>query len=155
VGGIGSVTLLAGHPRRLAALGLIAAIIAPSSGCVWPGGVDYRDHLSLVTSVDAPDSVSQGMVFDVRIATWGPDGCWSKGRDRIVRVDPFRIDIEPSDREDLVGHGGCTDGEVNFQHTVRIWARVPGEMAINVRRRLRAPSGADSSGTIQLKVHVF
>lgn len=131
------------------------AFAAPLSGCVWPSESDYRDRLSLVTSATAPDSVAAGAAFDVLISTWGPDGCWRKGSDRIHQKGPLQSYILPSDREH-VGRGGiCTDNIVNFQHTVRMPAHLRGEMEVTVIRRLLTASGADSSGTILLKIQVI
>ena len=141
------------NPRAwVSALAAIAAITTALSGCDWPFKSDYRDHLSWVSSATAPDTVAVGTTFQVAIVTWGSSGCWRKGDDRVFRGGPLQVYIVPFDREYL--ETTCTDIAPEFQHTVKVAALAKGTLDILVKRRLRASSGADSSGVIQLKVDV-
>ncbi len=115
--------------------------------------------MSDVVAVNAPDTVAVGTIFEVQLQTQGTDGCWRKGDDRVSRQGPLVVRITPYDRE-YVGTSAfiepttCTDNMVDFHHAVRIGASTRGTMEISVEHHLRAASGADSTGVIELSVHV-
>jgi hypothetical protein len=137
---------------------LAIALAISMSGCDSPSGPvsprsGYRDRLSGVWSVIAPDTVVLGTTFDVQIGTAGSNGCWRKGEDLVSQPGPLQVGIVPFDRE-YVGTGFCTDMVVYFQHTAPVRASARGTMDIAVAHLLRAVSGADSSGAIHLSVQV-
>jgi len=132
---------------------LILAVTAMAlAGCDWPFRSDYRDRLSSVVTVTAPDSVAVGASFEVTFPTFGTNGCWRQGNDR-VSGHGLRINVTPFDRE-YVGSDACTDNEPVFHHSVRLIASTQGAMGIRVLRRLQATSGRDSVGIIDRTVLV-
>jgi hypothetical protein len=147
--------------RRNGTAAIVVAITLSLCGCgsgspFIPG---HRDRLSVVDAVSAPDTVAVGTVFEVQIQTRGSDGCWLKGEDSVTREGPLVVRIAPFDRP----HAGtrlfetissCTDGEPVFQHVIQIGASTTGTMDIFVTHLLRTATGADSTGTIELKVYV-
>lgn len=146
----GSLVRRFGVPLRIA-----FALAAPFlTGCDWSNEPDYRDRLSRVSSVAAPDSAALGSRIDVDITTWGPNGCWRKGHDTVSRPGPLLARISPYDRES-VREGVCTDNIVEFHHVVPLTATAPGTLQIEVRTRLRSSTGEDSVGTIQKFVTVY
>jgi len=138
--------------RMLAAVGALA-IMAASLSCRHAlSKPDYLDRLSWVLSVTAPDTVAVGDSFQVRIDTSGNNGCWQKGRDQVSRPGPLEAHIAPYDRE-YVGTGICTQNAPTFHHAVPLAASAKGLIEVFVAHRLRAASGADSTGVIQLNVY--
>lgn len=137
----------------------VAMLLLVLSGCDWPNddsgsGPDYRDHLSTVGSVSTPDSAALGSVFEVTFATFGPNGCWHKGRDVVRSPIPLLVRITPYDRE-YIGGDVCPQNAPVFQHVVPITATQAGKLKIEVLRRLRAVSGKDSIGVIEKFVTVY
>lgn len=131
----------------------LAAAATSLAGCDWPFKSDYREHLSVVLFATAPGSAAVGSTFQVAIVTQGSSGCWQQGDDRVSRSGPLQVYIAPFDRE-YMGTGICADNAPRFQHGAQIAALAKGTMEIYVLRRLRAASGADSTGVIQLRVDV-
>jgi hypothetical protein len=138
---------------RTLIIAMIAMIAMTLTGCDWPFRSDYRDRLSSVGSVTAPDTVAVGSDFEVAFPTFGTNGCWRKGDDRVIANGPMQVGIWPHDQE-YVGANGCTDNEPVFQHSVRLRASARGTLAITVFTRARSSAGRDSVGAIQLSVQV-
>jgi len=132
----------------LAALAVSLAL----GGCDWFTSNNYRDRLSIVTSVAAPDTVSIGSSFSVVIETQGPDGCWRKGHD-LVFPSPLLVQIRAVDQE-YVGAGACASVILDFTHQVVVRAPSRGTMKVEVLHRLTAVSGEDSVGVIERLVVV-
>jgi hypothetical protein len=120
------------------------------SGSLKPG---YRERLSWVADVTAPDTVAAGDPFVLQVTTSGMSGCWLKGEDRVSLPDPLEVRVIPFDRE-YVGSGACTANVPFFYHEITIRASTPGTLVVSIAHRLRSVSGADSTGEIIREVEV-
>jgi hypothetical protein len=146
------MTQVISRSRMLAVMAALAALAALLSCRHAVFQSDYRDRLSAVLSVTAPDTVEVGASFQVQIDTSGNNGCWRKGRDEVSRPGPLEAHIAPFDRE-YIGTGFCAQNLPTFHHVVELTASTKGTIEVFVARRLRAASGADSTGVIQVNVH--
>jgi len=83
----------------------------------------------------APDSVTAGVPFDVRVTTIGMSGCWS-GAGLWARPVEGGFDLIPTDVHS--GASFCTEIALYIGHDARITIDTPGEYTLRVKgRRLR------------------
>ncbi len=117
-----------------------AALLA--AGC---GLVDETDEvLGSVRSVEAPDTVGVGSVFEVTVTTTGPDGCWGRARTE-TGVDGLVATITPYDNHHRGGY--CTMMPVEIVHTAALVFEESGTGRIRVYGR--DGSGAEVRVTVE------
>ncbi len=136
---------------RAAALALVVALLLglAAAGCNWHLTSDYRDQLAYVDSVEAPDSVTVGTLFPVRIHTSGANLCWRKGHDDVAWRSALEVAVRPYDRR-YIGSGACAQAIVHLVHEVRLTPTRRGTLVLWIARAVVH----DSSGVIRREILV-
>lgn len=137
---------------RLASRLVLFLLAVGSAGCADVFGPDGQERLGrlsyydLGASVQAPDSVTVGVPFDVAVRTYA-GGCIGFGRTQ-VEYSSGTVDIRPWD----VDSGGpvCTDDISVLEHTAEVIVDAPGTWLIRVHGRQVPP---DSVIVIERSVH--
>lgn len=135
---LGACTLLTG-PDGKRVVGIVEWSTSGSSSAASP--------LSDVVEkpvLEAPDTVSAGVPFDMVVRTYGADGCWSEAGAEIS-VTALTMTVTPYDRREQRAEHLCTMAVVRLPRTVRASFSERGEGVVRVTgRKVLTGSGTAS-----------
>lgn len=108
-----------------------------------------------VPRLEAPDTVSVGEAFTVRITTWAAHGCWMRDRTE-VEQEPLAAHVAPYDRDDNDGTQGCPTELTDIEHSAELRFTEPGEARVEVTgyRVVDGDTEAATAMTMQKTIHV-
>lgn len=92
--------------------------------------------------VELPMNPRAGVPFELRINSFGEDGCWSFDRTEVI-TDGQSARITPYNRNNATATTGCTQAIVRIPHFVSLTFATPGPKELLIRGRdfqTRAPA---------------
>jgi hypothetical protein len=87
--------------------------------------------MSVISLTDIPKA---GRPFEVRVQSYGLDGCWVADR-AVVSADESGATITPYNRRDVGPSGGCYQVILPIPHRITLTFASPGTKTIAVRAR--------------------
>jgi hypothetical protein len=135
------------------------AVLACAAGCglLEPDsrrvvGLIHDGSVFTVPTIEAPDTVRQGVAFSATINTLGSSGCHTPDGVRLLSSGPSEVRVVPYDR--VPTNTPCTPDMRPIPHPVELHFTEAGAATIVAEGKVAQPSGGLARGTVAKAVIV-